>query len=210
MSGYCFCSLATKLVEEHPNCRQVAQVKKKKIRYFLPDIPSASSSGLKGCPFFFFCQWSHSSYNDQWKKCFLTSSSFFSILFLLCIVDNSSSTHLDLGSGSRHYLGFWKLNQLLPHANSFLVFIKDVEKVPKYHQSSEVQDASSIGTNATPHHSRCRLSNKVPKRARLPLCSSVWRIWCPWFSKISDLLDHRTVFHFASVYFKWDWHQRRM
>jgi len=56
MSGYCFCSLATKLVEEHPNCRQVAQVKKKKIRYFLPDIPSASSSGLKGCPFFFFCQ----------------------------------------------------------------------------------------------------------------------------------------------------------
>jgi len=35
---------------------------------------------------------------------------FFSILFLICILDISSSTHLDFGSFSRHLLDFGKLN----------------------------------------------------------------------------------------------------
>jgi len=43
------------------------------------------------------------------------------VLFLLCCVDVSSSIDFDFGSYSRHYLGFGKLNQLLPHADNFHV-----------------------------------------------------------------------------------------
>jgi len=49
------------------------------------------------------------------------SSSFFSGLFLLCLLDVCSSAHLDLRSHSSHYLSFGKLNQLLTHANNFPV-----------------------------------------------------------------------------------------
>lgn len=57
-------------------------------------------------------------------------------LLLLYVLLVSSVTHLDLGFYSKHYLGFGKLNQLLPHVNSFLLswllIQTDIKKCQNY------------------------------------------------------------------------------
>jgi len=67
-------------------------------------------------------QQSHTSHDYRGKKSFEILT-FFPFFFLFCIQNTSSSNHLGFGSFSMHYLGFGKLNQLIPHANSLPVAI---------------------------------------------------------------------------------------
>ena len=67
----------------------------------------------------FFCWCSHISWRSR-EASIWTSSSFISVLLLLCILDISSSIHLDLGF---YYKGFEKLNWLLLIAKNFPVAI---------------------------------------------------------------------------------------
>jgi len=78
---------------------------------------TSSSSGLQAHSFYLPVI-SHFLWRSR-EGMVQSSSTFLSVLIVLCIFCIYSSTHLDLGSFFQHYLGFRKLSQLLSHAKKF-------------------------------------------------------------------------------------------